>query len=187
MKKVILLIIVMSFFTRAFCGQQIPYDVEKIYIDLRNNVLQLSTKEKMKEHGFKKGQRLAILMETGLEDACYTLVAFIDGTSSLYFSNGGGVIGGGENKEGARAAIDFLDFSKKYENQFYQTTKYPLPKPGKTRFYIVKGGSILSVEFDERDLVRGKLPLSPLFHKGHDLITAMTARQGKKEEDEQRH
>jgi hypothetical protein len=38
---------------------------------------------------------LALLMETGYPEAVATLVAVADGTSSLYFSNGGGFIGVG--------------------------------------------------------------------------------------------
>lgn len=36
-----------------------------------------------------------VLMETAYPDAVVTLVALADGTTSLYFSNGGGIIGAG--------------------------------------------------------------------------------------------
>ena len=38
-----------------------------------------------------------ILMETGYPEGVATLVALGDGTTSLYFGNGGGVIGAGEH------------------------------------------------------------------------------------------
>jgi hypothetical protein len=41
-----------------------------------------------------EGVPLGVLMETGYDSATVTLFALSDGTTSLYFSNGGGVIGG---------------------------------------------------------------------------------------------
>lgn len=91
-------------------------------------------------------KKVAFIMETGLEDTCYALVTVGDGTASLYFSNGGGIIGAGEHEEGAKAAVEFLQFSEKFETHLSTTKTYPLPKPG-------------------------KIALSPLFHKGHDFAT----------------
>jgi len=185
MKKIIILVIFMSFFSKVFAGQQNKYNVAEIYTDLRNQIISLSDKEKAKDFGYKEGQTIAVLMETGLEDACYTLVAVSDGTASLYFSNGGGIIGAGEYEKGARAAHDFIQFSGKFEQYFSITKKYPLPQPGKTRFYIIKSGTILTGEYNESDLGNGKLVLSPLFYKGHDLITEIRVTEEKRKKGEQ--
>ena len=175
----------MSFFSEVFAGQQITYNVSEIYNNLRNQIISLASKEKAREFGFKDGQPVAILMETGFEDACYTLVAVGDGTASLYFSNGGGIIGAGEYEEGAKAARDFLHFSGKFEQYLSETKNYPFPKPGKTRFYIIKSGAILTGEYDENHLGNGKLALSPLFYKGHDLITIIRVTAEKRQKGEQ--
>ena len=185
MKKIILLVIFMSFFSKVFAGQQNAYNVAEIYNDLRNQIISLSDKEKAKELGYNDGQTIAILMETGIENACYTLVAVSDGTASLYFSNGGGIIGAGEYEEGAKAAHDFISFSDKFVKYLSPTEKYPLPKPSKTRFYIIKNGAILTGEYNESDLGNGKLALSPLFYKGHDLITEIRLREEKRKQGEQ--
>jgi ankyrin repeat protein len=42
-----------------------------------------------------------------------------------------------------------------------------------TRFYIIKKDRVLTGEFKEDDLGKGRLSLSPLFHKAHELITVI--------------
>ena len=54
---------------------------------------------------------IALLMETGYPEAVATLVGVIDGSTSLYFSNGGGVIGAGAHPEVAAATERWLDMS----------------------------------------------------------------------------
>ncbi len=47
-------------------------------------------------------------METGYREAVATLVGVVDGTSSLYFSNGGGFIGAGSHAAVAEANRTFV-------------------------------------------------------------------------------
>lgn len=147
------------------------YKAADVYLGLRRQVFDLPKKG---GGPFGCGDRLAALMETGLDDACYTLVAVSDGSASLYFSNGGGVIGAGQRKAGAAKAKEFLSLSKEFDSRLERVSEYPVPKPGMTRFYVVKtDGSVLSGEFKEDDLGNGRSLLSPLFHKGHELITVI--------------
>jgi hypothetical protein len=60
----------------------------EVYEDLRNQALNLR-KEQLGD-AFAEVPILAVLMETGYPEAVATLVGVVDGTSSLYFSNGGG-------------------------------------------------------------------------------------------------
>jgi hypothetical protein len=118
-------------------------------------------------------QVLAVVMETGYPQAVATLVAVMDGTASLYFSNGGGIIGSGANpgsnaaarKLVARAA-DFLPFCTR-------TKEFPLPEKAHTRFYIVTRDGVLTGEAKEDALGNGRHRMSPLFHTAHELISQM--------------
>jgi hypothetical protein len=153
------------------------------YLQLRKRVLILPQDAAMKSMATGNGP-LAVLMETTeREDGfTYTLVAVADGSVSLYFSNGGGIIGAGEHQDVRAVAGDFLAASGGYLSAMKPVADYPLPGPGKTRFYIVGKTGVLSGEFEENDLGNNRLPASPLFHKGHDVITAvrMTQEQQKK-------
>ena len=161
------------------------YQVAEIFDGLRQNIINLSDSKEAEANRLKNGETIAILMETGLDDAFYTLVAVNDGTSSLYFSNGGGILGSGEYPQVAKVARELLSESEKYKSHFSITENHPYPKPQFTRFYIIKRGSVLTAEFKENDLGNNKLPVSPLFHKGHELISMIRIASEKKKQGEQ--
>jgi hypothetical protein len=83
------------------------------------------------------------------------------------------MIGAGEDPECAKIAKSLLQFSREFDDKLIKVSEYPLPKQDMTRFYVIKPGVILSAEFMDDELGNNKLPLSPLFHKGHELITAI--------------
>ncbi len=58
------------------------------------------------------------VMETGYEEGVATLVAVADGSVSLYFSKGGGVIGGGSHESVRGAAAAFLDAAEAFLPRF---------------------------------------------------------------------
>lgn len=112
-----------------------------------------------------------ILMETGYSKAVASLVALADGTVSLYFSSGGGIIGLGPHAGPKRAAEALLAASQQFSVQMHSTKSYPLPKPSYTRFYLLTGNGALTAEVKEDDLGNNRHPLSPLFYKGQELIS----------------
>lgn len=66
--------------------------------ELRTMVLNLSPKDiGLNKDNFPHSV-FAIMMETGVAEGSYTLSSIADGSTSLYFSNGGGIIGGGEHQ-----------------------------------------------------------------------------------------
>lgn len=114
-----------------------------------------------------------ILMETGFPEGAVTLVALLDGSASLYFSNGGGIIGAGEHAPVRRAAIKFIGTAEAYVEDFNATTEYPLPDTGRVKFYLLTYSGIFTGDFDEHLLGEGGHKLSKLFYAGHDVITAI--------------
>src|SRR6185503_9039174 len=66
------------------------------YAGLRSLALG-TTAETLKLGNWGPDDCYGILMETGYETAVATLVCFVTGDTSLYFSNGGGVIGAGKH------------------------------------------------------------------------------------------
>lgn len=114
-----------------------------------------------------------VLMETGYPEAAATLVALLDGSVSLYFSNGGGMIGAGEHASVRREAIKFISTAEPYVGDFTTTTEYPLPETGRVKFYLLTFSGILTGDFDEHLLGEGGHKLSKLFYAGHDVISAI--------------
>jgi hypothetical protein len=144
--------------------------VDDVYPHLRQQVFSI----KPADIGVsaQPGNRVwGIVMETGYPDGVATVVALSDGTVSLYFSGGGGMIGLGEHDGPRRAAKELISSSPRYLDQAARTTTFPLPKVGQTRFFFLTFDGVFTVEAKEEDLGRGRLSLSPLFYEAQDVIT----------------
>ena len=75
-----------------------------------------------------------------------------------------------------RAAQSFLAASQQFIKQVQPTKNHPLPKLLYTRFYLLTAGNgVLTAEAKEDDLGHNRHPLSPLFYKGHELISEVLA------------
>jgi hypothetical protein len=55
---------------------------------------------------------------------------------------------------------------------------YPLPQPGRTRFYVLTPNGVLTTDAPERDFGENRHVLSPLFYAAQELITAIRASEG---------
>jgi hypothetical protein len=147
-----------------------------VYQDLRRQVLHL-TPERLGD-AFAGAPILALLMETGYPEAVATLVGVADGTSSLYFSNGGGVIGAGSHAAVAEASRRWLEAGGTFLPELSQVTDPPLPDVGMTQFVAVTGGGLRGAVAPEDDLGEGRHGLSPFFHAAQDVITQIRLAEG---------
>ncbi len=172
MRHLLIMAAFFSFLSRLMGADDNPaFEVAPIYKDMRDLALNLSEKEIPD----LKGKRVfSVLMESGFPEAAYTLVAAGDGSASLYFSNGGGLIGAGEH---ANVRPESLKVVKMAEECLKHTTKvdeFPIVKPGSTTFYIVTADGVFSYTADEDDLGEERdTKMSGLFHQCHSLITQM--------------
>ena len=183
MKKVLLTMAsILSMISSVFAGGN-AYKTAEIYDSMRNQVLNLNSSQ-LGEFGNKPV--LCVLMETGYPEAVATLVAVADGSASIYFSNGGGIIGAGEHPQGKKSSLTLVDSAKDYLAFANPDKKHLLPKPGNTKFYFITPNGVMAVEAKEDDLGNNKHRLSPLFHKAHELIYVMQIIE-KEKEAEQKH
>ena len=168
------LIIMAAFFSslgKLFGGDdKLPYDLAEIYSSMREQVLKLSDKDIAE----LKGKPVwAVLMETGHDGAAVTVVAVAEGTASLYFSNGGGIIGLGEHANVRPAALSLVKGAEPQLKHMKKAEKFPVPKPGETFFYVVTPKGVFTYSAKEDDLGNKRDKLFPLFYEGHELITQM--------------
>ena len=113
------------------------------------------------------------LMETAYPSGTATVVSFCDGTTSLYTSTGGGVIGGGEHASVAAATRAFIEAADQFRAEMEPTTTFPPPTVGSVRFQILTFTGGLTVEAEEQALGENRHRLSPLFYAGHEVITQL--------------
>jgi hypothetical protein len=110
------------------------------------------------------------------------LVAVADGSASLYFSNGGGVIGAGEHANVSKLAKELVDYSSNFAKHLDRWDRWdqraqwdigfepPLPSPAMVRVSIISKGGGLSSEFPEDELKCGQSPLSDFYLQSVGLI-----------------
>jgi hypothetical protein len=110
-------------------------------------------------------------METGYDTGTATVVAFGDGNASLYTSTGGGFIGGAGHQVIRTAAQSMVTTAAQFQPQATQTTTFPLPQAGETRFYLLTDMGVFTVSALEQDLGEQRHPWAPLFSAGQDIIT----------------
>ena len=132
---------------------------------LRNAIL---SREFVRATGAKAGIR-AVVYDWQIGAGTASLVAFDDGSTSIYLIPGGGFIGAGAHDNVRRAAAHFRSEAAKSLGHFQAVTEYPLPAKGYSTFYIVTDSSTLS---------SGPVPTSDLDSEGHPLATL--ARLGQK-------
>jgi hypothetical protein len=145
------------------------YSPAEVYCGLRDRVLRVPSERAAT--GFSG--TLGALMETGYREAVATLVVLADGTTSLYFSNGGGVIGAGQHEPVEEAGSNFLEAAKAAVPLMQPVADFPLPRRFHARFYVLSTSGIWSLEALEQDLGNNRVKLSPLFHFAHAVIAAV--------------
>ncbi|MEO8611281.1 MAG: ankyrin repeat domain-containing protein [Chloroflexota bacterium] len=145
------------------------YQIAPAYKGLRDQIFNLNPVEA----GFTPTKTLSIwglLMETAAQGVIVTLVAIMDGTVSLYFSNGGGILGMGVHDGPREANESLLTLAHQFLNQARPTQTFDYPEDGFTRFYFLTFNGVLVAEAKEDDLGNKRVPLSPLFHEAHNVI-----------------
>jgi hypothetical protein len=114
-----------------------------------------------------------VLMETDYDGMTASLFALLDGTTSLYLSYGGGVIGGHAHEEVRRANAAFFQAANQYRNHLQPCDTYPIPEEHSTLFYVFTDNGILTASALENELGDGEHALSEQFYAGHDVITQL--------------
>ncbi len=104
-----------------------------------------------------------VMIETGYEVGIATLVAFADGTTSLYYSTGGGMLGSADYSPLADSSQALVADANHYLSNLDTINKVPLPAAGQVRFTFLTFAGKLSLVVDQRSLAAGNHKLSPLY------------------------
>jgi hypothetical protein len=101
-----------------------------------------------------------------------TLVAFSDGTTSLYLNHGGGVIGAGGRESVRQAAEQFRALAVARAEQFSTTADFDPPTNGKTRFFIITATKTLATRAQSNGQLSNQYnALKPLAEAAQATIT----------------
>jgi len=114
-----------------------------------------------------------VLMEMGFPKGAASLVALLDGTTSLYFETSGGIIGGGEHENVRRLTIPFVEKANDVFTNFEKTNDFPLPKKDIWAFYVLTENGVFTAKANGKVLKQGNHPLSDYAYLGNEVITQM--------------
>jgi hypothetical protein len=113
------------------------------------------------------------MLDTGYASGVATIVSLADGTTSLYTSTGGGVIGGGAHAAVVQATRAFLASVQRSLDLFEPHDDAALPEPGRAVIRALTFQGPLAIEAAEDDLGQGHHPASSVFHAAHAVITQL--------------
>ncbi len=115
----------------------------------------------------------AVLMETGHPRLTETLVLVCDGTSSVYVSNGQGVIGGHGFENVRKANAEFIRLANRDRHLFQATEAAPIPETGTTIFYARTDAGLLFYGDIQQAFIDSRHPLAELFQAGQEALTQL--------------
>ena len=141
--------------------------------DMREQIFSMPAREIGLEPGPGHTHVWGVLMETGYPQAVVSLVTIAEGTTSLYFSSGGGIIGAGEHKAVRETSMRFIAFVDQHVDAFAPATDHAMPAVGRVRFYVRTFDGLRAAEASEKELGENRHPLSPFFRAGHAVIAAV--------------
>jgi len=144
---------------------------QETYTGLRNLALTAKASDFFKVGLIGKHGVYGVLMEMGLPEGNVTLATFITGDVSLYFSTGGGMLGGIGYEKVSNAAIEFNKKADEFVPQSKKTTVFPSPSVGKTIFYILTKDGIYTVQESDDVLESGESNFTALANAGHNVLT----------------
>lgn len=146
---------------------------EQLFQGLRGQILDLDPAEVGLDR-FSAGRKVwGALMETGYPNGIATLVSLADGTTSLYTSTGGGMIGGGKHARVAAATRSFLIAAEDHLDLLSPDADSDIPGVGRVIIRALTYQGRYRAEVSEDDLGSGRHPLSVAFRAAHGVLTEL--------------
>ena len=153
-------------------GVGAPTDV---YVGLRSQLLTLDPASVGLQPSSELPTVWGALMEMGYPEGTATIVALADGTTSMYTSTGGGVIGGGQHEAVAAASRRFLAEAERTDAPLEPapSADVGVPPSGVVSFVVLAYSGTRTGAVDEDEVASMGHPLSRLYAAGQDVITAL--------------
>lgn len=149
-----------------------------VYLQMRGEALNIPVAELQFER--RRPRVWGAAMELGLSSGgVATLVVYADGTTSLYSSAGGAILGVGARSGVREVSEAFLTAAQPLHNTLDEAPAgdLPLPAPGRVRFYLRTNAGIRTAEAGEDELRAGAHRLSPLFTAGQAVLDEVRPRR----------
>jgi hypothetical protein len=148
-----------------------PKPTKDIYLGIRNLALH-SSREKIGIAAMSSPSvPWGVVMDWGLLEGEATIVALADGGASVYWSSGGGWIGGQNIEPVHKAAQKAVAIAAEFVDIMTTATVFPLPERGNVIFYFLTDNGVVTTSGLENDLREHRHPLSKLGDAIQEVIT----------------
>jgi len=143
---------------------------DQVYLQLRTRIIHLEPGEVGLSPSNTAPHVWGVMMETGYKVGSASLVCLADGTTSLYYSTGGGMLGSAEYTPVSEASKALVSQAEDHLNHFLSGNEFPLPEVGQVSFILLTFSGLHTAEVPEKTLAAGKHLLSPLYLKAHETL-----------------
>ena len=142
------------------------------YLGLRQQALTGSSAKMGQPATIGPNDTWAVLMDIPISPGTATIVAFADGTASIYLSKGGGYLGGSQKYSSIReAGQKTIAIARRFQPTMQKTHPFPLPKQGQIIFYVVTDSGVYPAHAPETERRQKTPPLTELSSAGQEIIT----------------
>jgi hypothetical protein len=156
---------------KQYIGQPTPVP-DLTYVDLRNMAFNIKASDLSIEFEENSNKPYGVIMDWNIGSATATLVSFSTGDASLYYSTGGGWLGGYGVEEVSSASIKFVNLASEYVEKLGGVSEYPLPPVNHVRFYFVTPQGVYgSGDIDGDLLIKDDIDFTALFDAAQDVIS----------------
>lgn len=142
-----------------------------VYMGLRERALHASRTALGLPVPSKQTEPWGAVMEWGVTSGTATIVAFSDGSASVYVSSGGSSIGGQAHESIRDAAKKMVAIAAKAQPQMSATTDFPLPHQGEVILYVLTDAGVFFARGSQDDFASHRHPLSDLGDAAQNIIT----------------
>jgi hypothetical protein len=151
----------------------VPPEPSPIYLQLRESIFSLDPANAGLAPSDAAPHVWGVMLETGYAVGFATLVSLADGTTSLYYSTGGGMLGSADYAPVAEASKALVAQAENHLEGMSPSDTFPLPEVGQVRFIFLTYSGIAAAEAPEDILASGKHPLSRLYTLGRETLTQL--------------
>ncbi|WP_293367246.1 hypothetical protein [Phenylobacterium sp.] len=120
-------------------------------------------------------QAYGVIVEFWEKDQIVTVTAFASGDSSLYFSKGGGMIGGRREPLVSSAAGSLVADAQVRLADVPLVKPYPTPDPGAVRVYVLTTVGLRGAQATQIDIVAADEKLNPLYAGAQRIVSEFRA------------
>jgi len=114
-----------------------------------------------------------VVMDMLYPGAVVSLMSATTGDASIYFSNGGAVLGGIGHENVRTAAKVFVEEVARQRGQFTAVTDYAYPRGSNVRFFLRTPKAVYMAEASLESLLNGQSALMRAFLRAQDVITQL--------------